>query len=143
MHVSINRVNEYDFEFVKQHIHLFELDNRELHSNEFLVATYNNKIVGFGRIRNHESCCELCSLGIIEAERLKGIGKRLVSELIKQSYKPLYLVCIIPTFFEPFNFSIVNEYPVELTNKLNYCTSELCVPEKYVVMKYNKSSESF
>ncbi len=138
MHIAITTVPENNFEFIKHHIQLFELDNRELDNNEFLVATFNNHIVGFGRIRNYELCCELCSLGIIETERLKGIGKQLVLELIKKNDKPLYLVCIIPDFFKPLGFVVVNEYPVELHNKLNYCTSELSVPENYVVMKYTK-----
>ena len=138
MQTSIYKVTEKEFEFIKQHIQLFELDNRELQSEEFLAATYQNSVVGFGRIRNYESCNELCSLGIIETERLKGIGKQLVFELIKKSSKSLFLVCIIPGFFVPLGFEIVSEYPTELQNKLNYCTSELCVPENYVVMKYTK-----
>ena len=138
MQTSIYKVTEKEFEFIKQHIQLFELDNRELQSEEFLVASYQNSVVGFGRIRSYESCNELCSLGIIETERLKGIGKQLVFELIKKSSNPLFLVCIIPDFFVPLGFEIVSEYPTELQNKLNYCTSELCVPENYVVMKYTK-----
>lgn len=138
MQTTIHKVTEKEFEFIKQHIQLFELDNRELQSEEFLVASYQNSVVGFGRIRSYESCNELCSLGIIETERLKGIGKQLVFELIKKSSNPLFLVCIIPDFFVPLGFEIVSEYPTELQNKLNYCTSELCVPENYVVMKYTK-----
>lgn len=93
-------------------------------------------MVGFGRIRNRENCCELCSLGVTEPERLKGIGKQLVQSLIKQAKQPLYLVCIIPAYFEPFGFDEVEEYPEAMQEKLNYCTSELVVPEKYVVMKF-------
>ena len=56
--------------------------------------------------------------------------------LILKSSKPLFLVCIIPEFFTPFGFEIVPEYPEAMQEKLNYCTSELVVPETYVVMKF-------
>ena len=117
-------------------IQKFELDNRDLLKEEFLVAICRAELVGFGRIRVREKCSELCSLGVIEPERSKGIGKQLVQALIKNTTDPLYLVCIIPQFFEPFGFVIVEEFPLEMQEKLNYCTSELVVPEKYVVMKY-------
>lgn len=69
---------------------------------------------------------------------MKGVGKRLVHALIQKTTKPLYLVCIIPTFFEPFGFIEVDEFPKAMQEKLNYCNSELIVSEKYVVMKYKK-----
>jgi N-acetylglutamate synthase-like GNAT family acetyltransferase len=112
------------------------LDNRALNKEEFLVAMSNNELVGFGRIRQRENCHELCSLGVIEPKRLQGIGKELVKALIKKSKTPLFLVCIIPSFFEPFGFCVVDEFPAQMQEKLNYCTSELIVPEKYIVMKY-------
>ena len=106
---------------------------------DFLIALSNDELVGFGRIRDRENCYELCSLGVIEPERFKGVGKQLVQSLIKQSGKPLYLVCIIPEYFKPFGFVVVEEYPDAMKEKLHYCTSELVVPEKYVVMKYKNS----
>jgi N-acetylglutamate synthase-like GNAT family acetyltransferase len=69
---------------------------------------------------------------------MKGVGKLLVQTLIQKATEPLYLACIIPQFFEPFGFYTVDEFPKEMQEKLNYCTSELVVPEKYVVMKYKK-----
>ena len=103
------------------------------------MALSNSELVGFGRIRQRENCYELCSLGVIEPERLKGVGKQLVQALIKKAGKPLYLVCIIPEYFKPFGFVVVEEYPEAMQEKLNYCISELVVPEKYVVMKYTNS----
>jgi len=132
----IQNTDDSLFELIKTYIQNFELDNRELLKEEFLVATSNHELVGFGRIRQRDNCSELCSLGVIEPERLKGVGKQLVQALIQKATEPLYLVCIIPTFFEPFGFVVVEEYPEAMQEKLNYCTSELVVPEKYVVMKF-------
>ncbi len=123
-----------DFHQIKQYIFDFELDNREPRLEQFLVAKHNTQILGFGRIRHYDTCDELCSLGVIHSERLKGIGKQLVKKLIETAMHPLYLVCIIPEFFEPLDFSIVDEYPTAIKEKIDYCTSQLPVPEKYVVM---------
>lgn len=114
----------------------FELDDRDLRYEQFVVAKKNEELLGFGRIRQHNGCDEFCSLGIIESKRFKGIAKELIMARIKIATQPIYLVCIIPDYFEALGFKIVTNYPPEMEDKLNYCTSELSVPEKYVVMKY-------
>lgn len=128
--------NDSEFEIIKKHIVNFELDNRDLKKNEFIVATENSHILGFGRIRKHKSCDEMSTLGVIVSERKKGISKILIQNLINLSSQPLYLVCIIPDLFSPFGFKIVNEFPEEIKDKIIYCTHELVVPEAYVVMKH-------
>lgn len=138
---NITTASLSDFQTIKTFIQLYQLDDRALQNHQFLVAKQNQEIQGFGRIRKHTDCCELCSLGVIEPERLKGVGKKLVASLIKSSENPLYLVCIIPEFFTPFGFKITTEYPGEMAEKLNYCTSELAVKEPYVVMKYDNSDQ--
>ncbi|MBA2612400.1 MAG: hypothetical protein H0U95_10540 [Bacteroidetes bacterium] len=135
--MTISKPNTTDFDFIKDHISKFELDNRDLQEEQFLIAkSLKNEVLAFGRIRKHKGCDELCSLGVVEKERLKGIGHLLSNDLIKNSQQPLYLVCIIPQFFEPLGFKIVKEYPLELKDKVKYCRGELAVPEEYVVMKY-------
>ena len=93
-------------------------------------------MVGFGRIRKHQGCDEFCSLGVLEEKRFHGIAKALIFARIKTATQPIYLVCIIPDYFEKLGFKVVNDYPPEMADKLHYCTSELVVPEAYVVMKY-------
>lgn len=124
------------FEQICQLIAALELDDRELHSAQFVAATSSGRLSGFGRIRHYKSCSELCSLGVIEPQRHKGIGRLLVNRLIAKASKPLYLVCIIPGFFEPLGFRIIHEYPAEIRDKLEYCREALSVPEEYVVMRY-------
>lgn len=133
-HIRITKAIKQDFDFIKQHIQLFDLDNRDLQFQQFVVAKLQDDIVGFGRIRKHKGCDEFCSLGIIEAYRNQGIAEALILARIELSTQPIYLVCIIPEFFEPLGFTIVTEYPPEILDKLNYCMSELTVPEPYVVM---------
>ncbi|MDF2449180.1 MAG: hypothetical protein K0R26_1684 [Bacteroidota bacterium] len=104
--------------------------------SQFLVAKEGDEIVGFGRIRKHYGCDEFCSLGVIEKKRFNGIAKALVEARVKIATQPIYLVCIIPEYFSKLGFQTVDQYPPEIADKLNYCSSELMVPETYVVMKY-------
>lgn len=122
---------------LRLYIKEYELDDRGLQKEEFIVALDDQKIVGFGRLREHSDCTELCSLGVITPLRRKGIGRKIVAELISKAKKELYLVCIIPDYFIPFGFTKVEDYPSSIQNKKDFCTSELCVPEKYCAMKYS------
>lgn len=124
-----------EFPIVKKLITEYCLDDNDLRASQFLVAKFEGKIVGFGRLRQYPTCNELCSLGVVEELRLKGIGRSLSLSLISKSKLPLYTVTIIPEFFAKFGFTATNEYPAEIEKKLNYCSSVLNVPEKYVVMK--------
>lgn len=133
--IQISQATVNDFDFIKEHVKKFDLDDREMFYQQFTIAKRNNKIIGFGRIRKHNGCDEFCSLGVLEEDRYDGVAKALINARIKIATQPIYLVCIIPEMFEPLGFKIVNEYPPEIQNKLDYCTSELVVPEPYVVMK--------
>lgn len=125
-------------------INEFELDNRDLKKEQFTVAIHEGELVGFGRLREHADCYELCSLGVIPSFRKKGIGKAIVNRLIEpDSYrgsKNIYLVCIIPEYFKPFGFQSVKKCPASVKDKIEYCTSELKVPEKYLAMVMQKNS---
>lgn len=122
-------------------IERFELDNRSLLKEQFLKIAKQDQLIGFGRILEHSDCSELCSLGIIEPERNKGAGTQLAIELIKKATQPLYLVCIIPGFFERIGFSVCETYPEAIAEKLSYCHKSLPVNDIYVAMKYiNKNT---
>ena len=136
--ISITKATEQDFDFIKQHIKLFELDNRDLQFQQFVVAKLNDEILGFGRIRKHKGFDEFCSLGIVEAYRQQGIAEALILARITLATQPIYLCCIIPELFEPLGFTLVTDYPPEMLDKLNYCVSELVVEEPYVVMKLSR-----
>lgn len=133
--IIIRPANLGDFDLIKEYIQKFDLDNREMFYDQFTVAKRNDQLLGFGRIRKHNGCDEFCSLGVIESKRFNGIATALVQARIQIATQPIYLVCIIPEFFEPLGFHIVTEYPKEIQDKLDYCKSELAVEENYVVMK--------
>ena len=124
-----------DFELVKNHIAEFELDDRKLHREEFVTLSDASGLLGFGRVREYSDFSEMCSLGVITKERSKGIGKILSHAMIRKARKSIYLVCIIPSYFEPMGFRICKDFPPEIQEKLDYCIDSLHVEEEYVVMK--------
>ncbi len=132
----LHTISQSSFEEIVAYISLFDLDNRALQKQEFAAVSHQQNIIAFGRIKEHPTCSELCSLGVTEPKRLQGFGKTVVQALIKKATQPLFLVCIIPDYFKPLGFEICENYPIEIAEKLRYCTDELVVPEKYVVMQY-------
>jgi N-acetylglutamate synthase-like GNAT family acetyltransferase len=135
MEFTLQQPTPGQFSAICQYIQAFELDNRNLQKEEFIVALYQDEILGFGRLRKHVDCVELCSLGVVTPHRMKGIGKGLVKALVESTAAPIYLVCIIPEFFSPFGFQQINTFPDAIKNKMNYCTQELVVSETYVTMQ--------
>ena len=134
-HFTLRKPSDIEFNQICTFISEFELDNRDLKKEQFIIADGDGELLGFGRLREHDDCFELCSLGVVTPYRRQGIGKAIVSRLIENSSINIYLVCIIPDFFIPFGFQIVSEYPDSIQNKMEYCANELIVQEKYVAMK--------
>lgn len=124
------------FEKVKTSIHEMDLDDRDLKAQEFLTLSKNDELLGFCRMREHSGFNELCSFGVVEKARRHGLGQKLVNAVIEASKQPLYLVSIIPNYFQRLGFEICEDFPNELREKLNYCINSLPVPEHYVVMRY-------
>lgn len=143
--VYVEKCKEEQFDIVKNYITQMQLDNRNLVYKDFVVALLQNKIVGFGRLRIYKNCAEISSIGVIENCRRKGIGKKIIFSLINIFYqknkfnrKNLYVVTIIPDYFLKFGFIATNDNLCEeIQEKLEYCTKELYVPEKYVIMRLN------
>ncbi len=134
--ISLSVPSEEEMREVSSYIHEYELDDRSLKKEEFVIAKREGKLVGFGRLRQHADCEELCSLGVVTPFRRKGIGKAIVKEIMNRSKRPLYLVCIIPEYFEPMDFRTTANYPAAISNKLSFCTIQLVVPESYCVMRF-------
>lgn len=140
MEFSLRSPSNKEFQTICEFIKEFELDNRDLKKQQFILAADGDQVLGFGRMRKHKDCEELCSLGVVASHRMNGIGKAIVQELIKSSTDAVFLVCIIPDFFIPLGFCVTEKYPASVRDKINYCTQELVVPESYVAMVFRNPS---
>lgn len=135
MNLVLKAPTTKEFEQIKNYIQEFSLDNRNLKQTQFIVAMCDKIVVGFGCLLQHIDCMELCSLGVVPLHRKKGVGKKIIAELINQTSQPIYLVSTIPDFFHPFSFKKTDDYPASIHRKLIYCTNELAVIEQYIVMR--------
>lgn len=137
MNYQIEPLQEKDMKRIEQYVKAYELDGTDMRVEQFLVAKQGDEILGFVRIKSHSVCNELSTLGVVEEHRGKGIGKALTLKVMEITKRRLMAVCIIPDFFTKLGFVMATDLPKEINDKINYCTSCLCVPEKYVAVEWN------
>jgi N-acetylglutamate synthase-like GNAT family acetyltransferase len=124
--MNFRQANHFDFPEIIEILEEINLDMEDLEPAQFVVGVLNDTVVGVGRIRSHDSCFELCSIGVLEEHRGKGFGKGIVQLLLKNcNEQKSYVVTDIPAFFEKFGFAITNELPDEIAAKRQMCISEL------------------
>ncbi len=100
-----------------------------METDDFLVAGDGDKIVGICGLKKHMDCFELCSLGVDEAYRNKGLGNRLVHAVLKKAGREVYLTTTIPGFFEKSGFEKTGHFPESMIKKRDWClgcNKELC-----------------
>lgn len=100
-----------------------------METDNFFVADEGDKIVGICGLKKHSDCFELCSLGVEEAYRDKGLGAKLVHAVLKKAKREVYLTTIIPGFFEKFGFEKAGRFPESMIKKQDWClgcNKELC-----------------
>ena len=106
-----------------------ELDYSGMDADDFLVAEDSRKIVGICGLKKHEDCLELCSLGVDESYRKRGLGKKLVVGVLKKARGEVYLATVIPDFFRKFGFEKSPQIPLSMVKKSDWCLGckkELC-----------------
>ncbi len=106
-----------------------ELDYSRMDADDFLVVEDSGKIVGICGLKKHEDLFELCSLGVDESYRKRGLGKKLVIGVLKKARGKVYLATIIPDFFRKFGFEKSPQIPLSMIKKSDWCQGcrkELC-----------------
>jgi N-acetylglutamate synthase-like GNAT family acetyltransferase len=106
-----------------------ELDYSGMEADDFLVAEDSRKIFGICALKKHKDCFELCSLGVDENYRKRGLGKKLILGVLKKAKSEVYLATIIPEFFEKFGFEKSAQIPLSMVKKSDWCQGckkELC-----------------
>ena len=138
MQLLFNIPNDSELAIVKKHIADFKLDDTDLQKEQFVVVSIESGLVGFGRLRSYDGVTELCTVGVLQKVQKKYIGKELVQQLLKQTKETVYVVSVIPDFFEKCGFKIVNDYPPAIKNKLNFCFNKWTgwSRDEYKVLKY-------
>ena len=140
LEIQIAQPTEYEMEIVRQLTKDFELDGEEFKKGQFLIAKSSNRVIGFGREKKHQDCTEISTIGVVQTYRNQGIGKSIVTELIKRiKSETMFIVTIIPDYFYQFGFKTTNELPDSLKAKSRYCAL-FCNPDGVNIMKLSKSA---
>ncbi len=114
-----------------------DLDSNDTEAEQFIVAEENGKIAGFGRLWQHDDALELGTIGIVKEFRKKGLGKKIIENLLDNSKGTLYLTTLIPDFFKQFGFRPVADTPPNsMIRKAEWC--EGCTKVGCTVMKLDR-----
>ncbi len=127
--MRIRKARKADYPEIFKLAAKYALDYRQMKTDDFFVADDGDKIVGICGLKKHRDCLELCSLGVDEAQRNKGLGARLVHAVLKKAKGKIYLTTTIPGFFEKFGFKKAVRFPESMTKKSQWClecNKELC-----------------
>jgi N-acetylglutamate synthase-like GNAT family acetyltransferase len=124
-----------DWEKVEHLAESLGLDKYDMHPAQFKVCKSGNEVLGIGRFKKHPDCMELCTLGVVETHRNKGIGSALVEALLMKVGSPVYIVTEIPVYFEKLGFARGGEGIVSLEKKRNICLNELSCEQPVIMVK--------
>lgn len=86
-------------------------DMEDLKAEQFVAAESKiGGVVGCGRLKPYVGFCELASLAVWEEWRASGVGRGVVTELLKLHPGPIYLLCEndVVDFFRRFGFDLIS-----------------------------------
>jgi N-acetylglutamate synthase-like GNAT family acetyltransferase len=130
--MSLRKATPGDWPQILELARKYDLDYHGMQADDFWVAVAGERIEGICGLKKHPDCLELCSLGVDKSRRGRGLGKRLVLELLKTVPEDLYLATVIPAFFEKFGFEKTDTRPASMLKKADWCRD--CRPELCTVM---------
>lgn len=117
--VKLRAAKESDMSLIRTHTEKFGLDDENMSFEQFIVAEKELGIIGFGRIKHYESCCELACLGVLEQYRNQGTGAAIVKKLIEIfPGNEIWITTDIPKYFERFGFELAKDAPQEIKDKI-------------------------
>ena len=97
----------------------FHLDDEDLAAEQFVVARERGRLVAFGRIKPYGRVYELGSVGVLEAERGRGLGGVIVRELVRRfPTREVYITTDLPAYFARFGFCRIDDPPPEIAAKI-------------------------
>lgn len=95
-----------DLTAIREHVQRFRLDGEHLAADQFIVAREHGRLVAFGRVKPYGGgVFELGTVGVLESERGKGWGDRVVRELIRRfPTREVFVTTDLTAYFERFGF---------------------------------------
>ena len=128
MEITISKAKKKEFSYIQEKLKKYLLDSSNADWRHFFVARIKDKTVAFGRIIDHGEFHEIASLGVDYYYRKKGLGKKILSFLVREAKnrdegKPIYGVTHLPPFVASCGFiQVKDDYP----DYLDYKRKHIC-----------------
>jgi len=117
--VRLEPARPADLPLIAECVHRFRLDDEDLAAEQFVVARERGRLVAFGRIKPYGRVYELGSVGVLEAERGRGLGALVVRELVRSfPARQVYITTDLRGYFERFGFRPIDDPPPEIAAKI-------------------------
>jgi amino-acid N-acetyltransferase len=108
MNFSIRPARETDDSQIRELIYLVGINPTGLDWKRFVVAVNDrDEMIGCGQLKPHgQQVLELASIAVYPDHQGKGVARAIIEHLLKDSPRPLYLMCqsSLGTLYEKFGF---------------------------------------
>jgi len=139
---SLRPAREAESVQIKKLIHLVGINPMALDWKRFVVAVNDrDEMIGCGQLKPHgKDILELASLAVYPGYRGQGVARALIEYLLKESLRPLYLMCesSLGPLYERFGFRGISyeEMPryFQRISKLAGLVTSLARREEYLLV---------
>ncbi len=108
---TLRRARETDAAPIRDLIHLVGINPMGLDWKRFVAAVNErDEMIGCGQLKPHgREVLELASIAVYPEHQGKGIARTVIEHLLKDSPRPLYLMCqsSLGPFYEKFGFRAI------------------------------------
>jgi len=141
---TLRPARESESSQIKDLIHLVGINPMGLDWKRFIVAANDqDQMIGIGQIKPHgEDVPELASIAVYPEYRGQGIGRAIIERLLKDSPRPLYLMCesSLGALYEKFGFREISydempRYFQRISKLVDLVTTLAHREERLLVMK--------
>ena len=141
---SLRPARETDAARIKELIHLVGINPMDLNWQRFVVAVNDrDEMIGCGQLKPHrKDVLELASLAVYPEHQGQGVARALIEFLLRDSPRPLYLMCesSLGSLYEKFGFRGISyeempRYFQRISKLVGLATALARREERLLVMK--------
>ena len=142
--ISIRPARETDAAQIRDLIHLVGINPMGLDWKRFVVAVNErDEMLGCCQLKPHgQEVLELASIAVYPEKQGRGIARAIIEYLLKDSPRPLYLMCqsSLGAFYEKFGFRAISyeempRYFQRITRVVGLATTLARREERLLIMK--------
>ena len=118
--IKVRPAQESDLPFIREELLRNSIDAENLDHREFLIASENGEIAGFGRLRQTGQFYQIGCVAVVEERRGQGVGSLIIKHLIENTpVKLFYIVTDLVEYFQRMGFVEMKESSKEFLDALD------------------------